>query len=52
MKKWQGIVIIVPKDNPWQSLIESVGEFPEDFMIDWTLPTEQGVWSALDDLFY
>lgn len=36
MKKWRGAVILIPKDDPWQSLVESVGQFPDDFMADWT----------------
>ena len=40
LKKTRGVVLVIPKDDPWRSLIESAGNFPDDFMADWTPPPE------------
>ena len=32
IKKLHGIVMLIPKDDPWASLIESLDHFSEDFM--------------------
>lgn len=51
MKKWRGVVILIPRDNPWQLLVESVGQFPDDFMADWTPPDQSVRRPGLADLF-
>ena len=32
INKVQGIVMLIPKDDPWKSLINSLEHFTEDFM--------------------
>jgi antitoxin VapB len=32
VKKWRGAVILLPRDNAWGPLLESVGSFSPDFM--------------------
>ncbi len=32
LKKMGNVLILIPKDNPWQSLFESLNLFSEDFM--------------------
>jgi antitoxin VapB len=32
IKRIGRIVILIPKDEPWESFTESLGEFSEDFM--------------------
>ncbi|BBD56469.1 antitoxin [Planktothrix agardhii] len=32
LKKIGNVLILIPKDNPWQSLFESLNLFSEDFM--------------------
>ncbi len=39
--KYQGIVMLLPKDSPWASLVNSLGEFSSDFMDERSQPQEQ-----------
>ncbi|MBD2483025.1 antitoxin [Planktothrix sp. FACHB-1365] len=32
LKKVGNVLILIPKDHPWQSLVESLNLFSEDFM--------------------
>ena len=32
VKKLQGIVMLIPKDDPWASLVNSLDHFTRDFM--------------------
>jgi antitoxin VapB len=32
IKKMGNAIALIPKDNPWQSLFESLEQFSEDFM--------------------
>ena len=32
IKKFQGAVMLIPKDDPWASLLNSLDHFSEDFM--------------------
>lgn len=32
VKRYGGMVLLIPKKNPWGPLLESLGEFSEDFM--------------------
>jgi antitoxin VapB len=41
IKKFEDLVILIPKENPWRSLISSLDEFSDDYMDDRQQPTEQ-----------
>lgn len=41
IKKIGNMVILLPKDNPWQSFFDSLDQFSEDYMEDRRQP-EQG----------
>jgi antitoxin VapB len=41
IKKFENIVILIPKENPWSSLVNSLDEFSDDFMTDRNQPDEQ-----------
>jgi len=41
VKKVGNALYIIPYHNPWQSLIDSVNEFSEDFMQERDQPNEQ-----------
>ena len=41
IKGYQGIVILLPKDSPWASLMDSLGRFSSDFMDERNQPEEQ-----------
>jgi antitoxin VapB len=32
VKKFQGIVMLIPKEDPWASLVNSLDHFSQDFM--------------------
>ena len=32
IKKYQGIVMLLPKESPWTSLVDSLDRFSSDFM--------------------
>jgi len=34
LKKMGGMVVLIPKDDPWGSLIRSLDHFSDDFMIE------------------
>ena len=34
VKSYGGMVLLIPKKNPWGPLVESLGEFSEDFMLE------------------
>ena len=39
VKKWHGAVILLPKDDPWRALLESLGQMSSDFLRDrWQVP--------------
>ena len=38
IKKLRGAVVLIPKDDPWLSFVESLDHFPEDFMEDRNQP--------------
>ncbi len=33
IKKLGNTIVLIDKDNPWQSLFDSLGQFSEDFMV-------------------
>ena len=39
--KFEGLVVLFPKKNPWTSLIKSLDKFSEDFLDDRGQPSEQ-----------
>lgn len=50
VKKWRGSVILLPKDNPWQPLLDSLGTFSPDFLETRVQPEVQDR-DALEGLF-
>ena len=47
IKKMNNAIILLPMDNPWQSLIDSLDKFSDDFMDDRNQPDQQ----KRDDIF-
>ena len=41
LRKIGGVIYVIPFHNPWQSLIDSVDAFTEDFMEDRNQPPSQ-----------
>ena len=41
IKRYQGIVMLLPKDSPWASLVDSLDQFTSDFMDERDQPEEQ-----------
>ena len=41
VKKTHNAVILIPKDNPWQSLLASLDQFSDDFLSDRAQPKAQ-----------
>ena len=41
VKKLQGVVMLIPKDDPWASLIKSLEHFSKDFMTTRGQPKQQ-----------
>ena len=41
IKRYQGIVMLLPKDSPWTSLVNSLENFSSDFMDQRDQPDEQ-----------
>jgi antitoxin VapB len=41
IKKLHGMVILIPKDDPWASLVNSLDHFSEDFMTTREQPENQ-----------
>jgi len=41
IKKFENIVILFSKDNPWASMIDSLDNFSDDFMEDRRQPEQQ-----------
>jgi antitoxin VapB len=41
IKKVGNAIILISKDNPWQSLFESLDQFSDDFMTDRNQPVMQ-----------
>ena len=41
IKKYQGIVMLLPKESPWTSLIDSLDRFSRDFMDERNQPDLQ-----------
>lgn len=41
IKKYENIVILIPRDDPWASLLNSLDQFSDDFMEDRNQPGEQ-----------
>ena len=41
IKGYQGMVMLLPKDSPWSSLVDSLDQFTGDFMAERNQPKEQ-----------
>jgi len=41
VRKLGNALILIPKDSPWQTLIDSLGEFSPDFMEQRNQPVQQ-----------
>ena len=41
IKGYQGMVMLLPKDSPWTSLVDSLDQFTSDFMDERDQPPEQ-----------
>lgn len=41
IKGYQGMVMLLPKDSPWSSLVDSLDQFTGDFMDERNQPKEQ-----------
>ncbi|EDM26870.1 virulence associated protein B [Lentisphaera araneosa HTCC2155] len=41
IKRFENMVVLLPKDNPWVSLTDSLDQFSEDFLNDRNQPQEQ-----------
>ena len=41
IKKYQGIVMLMPKESPWTSLVNSLDRFSSDFMDERNQPDQQ-----------
>ncbi|MFH0989847.1 MAG: type II toxin-antitoxin system VapB family antitoxin [bacterium] len=41
VKKFDNIVMLIPKGNPWLSLMQSLDKFSNDFMNDRKQPAQQ-----------
>ncbi len=40
IRKYEDILILYPKENPWAPLLNSLGKFTDDFMEDRNQPAE------------
>jgi antitoxin VapB len=43
VRKLDGLVILIPKDDPWRSFVESLDEFSDDFMKERIQPEAEEV---------
>jgi antitoxin VapB len=41
IKKVGNIVVLIPNENPWQSLFESLDQFTDDYLEERAQPSEQ-----------
>ena len=41
IKRFENMVVLLPKDDPWVSLADSLDQFSEDFLNDRNQPQEQ-----------
>ena len=41
IKKYQGIVMLLPKESPWTTLVDSLDRFSSDFMDERNQPNQQ-----------
>jgi len=41
VKRYRGMVMLLPKDSPWASLVGSLGQFSDDYMDERDQPGEQ-----------
>lgn len=48
LKRVGNAVLLIPYDDPWQLMWESLDEFTEDFMLERNQPTEVDVRESLE----
>ena len=41
IKSYQGVVMLLPKNSSWASLVDSLDQFTDDFMEERNQPTDQ-----------
>jgi antitoxin VapB len=41
VKKIGNMVVLIPKDDPWSSLVNSLNQFTDDFMDERTQPSQK-----------
>jgi antitoxin VapB len=41
IKKMGNVIVLIPLDNPWESLFNSLDQFSDDFMTDREQPKQQ-----------
>lgn len=41
IRSFEGVVMLLPKKHPWESLIKSLGMFSDDYMSDRNQPEQQ-----------
>ncbi len=41
IKRIGGVVLLIPKEDPWKEMADSLGKFSEDFMADRGQPENQ-----------
>lgn len=41
VKRMGKAVILLPRDDPWQPLLEAIGSFSEDYMVERNQPEKQ-----------
>ncbi len=47
VKRWRNAVILLPKEDPWRPLLESLGHFSEDFLRERDQPEQYDVRRGL-----
>jgi antitoxin VapB len=51
IKKWRGAVILLPKENPWRPLVDSLGKLSPDSLAVRSEPATPDDRVGLDSLF-
>ena len=49
IKRVGNAVMLIPYDNPWQVMLDSLDKFTDDFMLERNQPTEVEVRESFDD---
>lgn len=51
IKKVNGGVLLLPIENPWQTMIDALDQFSSDVFVDGREQPEQQIREGLEDLF-